>query len=129
MPFTPEQVAELRTLLVTHRSRVVTTANQEDDEAAALASENTRPMEYEEAAQKASTSYALHRLSDGQRDEVAQIDRALARMNAGIYGKCDACGDEIGYDRLKALPHTNLCGADAQRRDRPPRSLLESTKI
>jgi DnaK suppressor protein len=40
---------------------------------------------------------------------VAQIDRALAKLENGSYGKCDKCGKLIGEDRLQAAPFATLC--------------------
>jgi DnaK suppressor protein len=37
------------------------------------------------------------------------IDEALRRIDRGDYGKCSACGKQIGLDRLKAVPHARLC--------------------
>jgi RNA polymerase-binding protein DksA len=39
------------------------------------------------------------------------LNQALRRMYAtsGKYGKCEQCGEDIGFDRLDALPHARLC--------------------
>jgi DnaK suppressor protein len=37
------------------------------------------------------------------------IAEALRRMNEGIYGVCDECGEDIGLPRLKAQPMATLC--------------------
>jgi DnaK suppressor protein len=42
-------------------------------------------------------------------DELQQIDAALARIAAGLYGACVECGDPIGYERLAAAPYTARC--------------------
>jgi RNA polymerase-binding transcription factor len=41
--------------------------------------------------------------------ELQQIDAALARIAAGLYGACVECGDPIGYERLVAAPYTARC--------------------
>ena len=41
--------------------------------------------------------------------ELAQIDKALQRMDQGEYGVCDQCGAAIPVTRLKALPYATLC--------------------
>jgi DnaK suppressor protein len=41
----------------------------------------------------------------------AEIDRALAKLEEGTYGLCDACGGEIAGERLEALPWATLCVA------------------
>src|SRR6476661_9539158 len=39
------------------------------------------------------------------------VNEALRRLYATPerFGKCEQCGDEIGFDRLDALPHARLC--------------------
>ena len=40
---------------------------------------------------------------------IAQIDRALAKLENGSYGHCDNCGKPIGEERLKVAPFATLC--------------------
>jgi DnaK suppressor protein len=40
-----------------------------------------------------------------------EIDRALAKLAEGTYGRCDACDGDIGPERLEALPSATLCMA------------------
>ena len=48
-------------------------------------------------------------LSAQARAAVDEIDRALAKMDAGTYGVCERCGNPIPKARLKALPYAALC--------------------
>jgi len=41
--------------------------------------------------------------------ELAQINRALAQMDAGNYGTCSRCGKPIAERRLQALPYSDRC--------------------
>ena len=41
--------------------------------------------------------------------EIAEIDRALERLDAGTYGTCESCGRRISRERLRALPFAALC--------------------
>ena len=50
-------------------------------------------------------------LSAQARASVEEIDRALAKMDAGTYGICERCGNPIPKARLKALPYASLCVA------------------
>src|SRR5438309_11660194 len=45
--------------------------------------------------------------------KLAQTERALAKLEEGSYGLCDACGDPIALARLKARPESVLCIACA----------------
>ncbi|MBA2313591.1 MAG: TraR/DksA C4-type zinc finger protein [Actinobacteria bacterium] len=39
----------------------------------------------------------------------AEVWAALERLDAGVYGICERCGDEIGPERLEAMPAARLC--------------------
>ncbi len=45
---------------------------------------------------------------------LAEVDDALARIDAGTYGACIRCGRPIAADRLEALPWAAHC-IDCQR--------------
>ncbi|MEX1161998.1 MAG: TraR/DksA C4-type zinc finger protein [Nitriliruptor sp.] len=55
-------------------------------------------------------------LSDHARRLMGEIDEALRRIEAGTYGVCTRCGENIGFDRLEAVPAAALC-LDCKRRD------------
>jgi len=40
---------------------------------------------------------------------LAELDAALARLAAGSYGRCEACGEEIAAGRLAARPAARTC--------------------
>ncbi len=44
-------------------------------------------------------------LANDQKQQLAQIDQALARIENGKYGICDSCGNPIGEERMEAMPH------------------------
>jgi RNA polymerase-binding protein DksA len=54
-------------------------------------------------------------LEEGAQHTLEEVDAALARIDAGTYGICEACGKPIGPDRLAAIPWARLC-IDDQRR-------------
>lgn len=45
---------------------------------------------------------------------LAQIDRALAKIDEGSYGICDRCGEKITQERLDAAPYATLCLKDQE---------------
>jgi RNA polymerase-binding transcription factor DksA len=55
---------------------------------------------------------ALQLQGDAER-ELAEIDAALARIDAGSYGSCERCGGAIGRSRLRALPEIRFCASCA----------------
>jgi DnaK suppressor protein len=46
---------------------------------------------------------------------LADVDRALAKLDEGTYGICDRCGKTISEERLEARPWTALCVACASK--------------
>jgi RNA polymerase-binding transcription factor DksA len=42
-------------------------------------------------------------------EALGDIDDAIARLDAGTYGACDACGAAIPVARLEAMPAARLC--------------------
>jgi RNA polymerase-binding protein DksA len=65
--------------------------------------------ELEEIAQKDRITRLTSRFKERDRQKLREIDAALDRLTAGLYGKCEKCGQEIGIDRLRALPTATLC--------------------
>lgn len=41
--------------------------------------------------------------------ELADVERALRRLDDGSYGRCEACGDSIADERLAEQPATRFC--------------------
>jgi RNA polymerase-binding transcription factor DksA len=50
------------------------------------------------------------------RETLQEIDDALAKMDAGSYGRCESCGGEIGEARLEAKPAARYCIGCASKR-------------
>lgn len=67
--------------------------------------------------------------------ELADIEHALQRLDAGTYGRCEACGKTISDERLEALPATRFCVEDQaaaeheQRRSAPHEIVEEADTI
>lgn len=67
---------------------------------------------------------------DSIEGELADVERALQRLDAGTYGACEACGEPIPDDRLEALPATRFClvdqaSAERELRRSGPREIVE----
>jgi YteA family regulatory protein len=48
-------------------------------------------------------------LNENDERRLKEIDKALERMDQGTYGICKVCGQEIGEDRLEAVPTAEYC--------------------
>lgn len=108
MSLTPEQLSELREVLLTERRRIVgnvlalhaefgETMTQESDE---------NGLETHLADQGTMTFLRAHDLSIEAHEEhlVEEIDAALQRMDAGTYGICEVDKTPIDIERLRAMP-------------------------
>jgi RNA polymerase-binding transcription factor DksA len=60
------------------------------------------------------------------RSELAAVEAALGRLDAGRYGLCEVCGGEIAEARLEAMPAARFCVADQARAEKDAR--LRSTR-
>ena len=70
--------------------------------------------DFEEQAVQRENDETLDRLDTRTRAELTAVDRAIARLDAGRYGVCEACGDAIGEERLGLLLATSRCAACAR---------------
>jgi RNA polymerase-binding transcription factor DksA len=69
---------------------------------------NVEPEVVEEG-QEENLARLLTGLDDRGRSEIAAIDRALARIASGDYGRCLSCGEPIPPARLAAVPSAEEC--------------------
>jgi DnaK suppressor protein len=82
-----------------------------------------RESELEESAQKDRMTRLESRLTERGQILLRQIDDALERMDAGTFGECERCGNDIGHARLKAMPTAALCIECATAVERRQRTL------
>ena len=101
-----EQLEHFRQLLLSWRSDLVNevtkTVGHMKDEAANF------PDPADRATQEEEFSLEL-RARDRERKLIKKIDGTLERISIDDYGYCDACGIEIGIQRLEARPTATLC--------------------
>lgn len=60
------------------------------------------------ATAESDRSFTL-RIRDRERRLIHKIQEAIRRIDDGVYGICEECGEDIGVPRLKARPVTTLC--------------------
>jgi RNA polymerase-binding transcription factor DksA len=72
-----------------------------------LESQGTK--DWEDLATEREGDEVLERQGLQSTAEIAKIDAALKRLDAGEYGFCVKCGIVIGEERLDLLPWTPFC--------------------
>lgn len=65
--------------------------------------------DWEEMATEREGDEVLEGMGQSAQVEIRMIEAALRRIEAGEYGICARCGDEIGEARLDVLPYTPFC--------------------
>jgi DnaK suppressor protein len=88
------------------------------------ATEGSRPVDLDEPigrisrvdAMQQQKMVAVNRQAAQQRRR--QVEAALARIEAGEYGECQSCGEEINLRRLAAQPEASLCLDCQSRREK-----------
>ena len=70
--------------------------------------DGTVPDPNDRATLESDRNFVL-RIRDRERKLIAKIEQALDRVNKGVFGICEECGDDISEGRLKARPVTTLC--------------------
>jgi DnaK suppressor protein len=76
----------------------------------------------EVASRDLTMNVSLH-LVERDRSALMQIERALGKLAAGSYGRCEACEEKIEIKRLKARPFATLC-IDCMEDQEDPRHFL-----
>lgn len=107
---TVSAAAEARTKLEQRRKALDRSQRTADTEGAELRSEARERPAGEQIAS------VLVALSDRERTEVDAIDAALARLDAGTWGRCTRCNAKIPRPRLLAMPEAHTCVACASAR-------------
>jgi len=99
---TADQLARFEERLQRERSRLLgrTTVPDTPAEMPGLAD----PGDAADVAEVQVERSTRHTVTDDQRAQLAQVNRALAKLEEGSYGLSDVTGDPIPVARLEALP-------------------------
>jgi DnaK suppressor protein len=99
-PLTDTQREALRGRLEDERRRISQVLRAPADTASAP--DQTR--EIEELAQRETEASRQQDVAARERALLVEVERALAKLDAGTYGLSEKTGDPIPYERLRAVP-------------------------
>ena len=102
-----KKLQEFQELLIKERNSIIQKANK------TLAEESTldvaeMPDEIDQASAEYNQSF-IFRLRDREKYYLGKIDKALRKIEAGLFGICEECGEEIDIERLNIRPVTTFC--------------------
>ncbi len=101
------QLKKFRELLESKRAEIVKRAQQTLDEDMALDA-NDLPDEMDLASSEYLQSFTF-RLRGREKVFLDKIQKALDKLDKGVFGVCEDCGEPISIKRLEARPETTLC--------------------
>ncbi len=95
---------EYRTLLLKKRNELLASAKPEPEALSA-----TRTPDPDEFALRSVEQDVAVETAGLRSRTLKEVNNALARVAKGTYGVCEACGDEIQPNRLRAIPWARYC--------------------
>jgi len=118
--WTAEELAEVRTELQDQATQLRGEIDDAESVSAAVQRDASGEGSGDEADAGSKTFEREHEMSlaNNSRDLLQQVQRALARIDAGTYGRCESCGNAIPKPRLQAFPRATLCVSCKQREER-----------
>ncbi len=110
MPLTDVQRDELQQRLEKERARLLRRLRRFGEEMGDRESSGFSQHMAEAASDLTERETAFLMASEEGR-RLVELDRALGRLRyePASYGTCRVCGDPIAFERLEALPHTDVC--------------------
>lgn len=119
-PWTPEEVQAVADELGGEIDRLTSELAVADQELSDLLRNSGDGAGDDQADHGSSALEREHELTlvNNTRDMLEQTTRALARIGAGTFGRCDSCGEAIGKARVQAFPRATLCVTCKQREER-----------
>jgi RNA polymerase-binding protein DksA len=118
--WTKAELAEVLAELHEQREHSTQIITQQESELSGLMRDAGDGAGHDQADLGATSFERDHELTvlNNERDKLAQIERALGRIDDGTYGVCESCGNPIGKMRLMAFPRATLCMTCKQREER-----------
>ena len=119
-PWTTQELAEVQAELETDQARLQTEVDEAEADLAELMREGGEGSGDDQADAGAATWEREHELSltNNAKELLQQIEHALERIEEGVYGICESCGNPIGKMRLLAFPRATLCLTCKQKQER-----------
>jgi DnaK suppressor protein len=119
---TDTQIAQLRQRLVAERSRLL----QHESAFAPVRSSDERAADPTDEAESNLVQHEALALAAHDRPRLADIERALAKMDAGTYGLSELSGEPIDFGRLAVIPWARFSAEEQEDLERSQKQRLSS---
>ena len=70
--------------------------------------------DFAEQVVEVESNQVIEQLDGEGKAELASVNSALSKLESGNYGACEKCHEDIGEQRLQAVPYAEFCIRCAQ---------------
>ncbi|MEM6280233.1 MAG: TraR/DksA C4-type zinc finger protein [Verrucomicrobiota bacterium] len=109
--FSADELIDLEELILAELDRLRTESKSSEEEREAISPDvsigrlsRLDSMQMQEVAKEANRR---------REERIARLEVALDQLDEGTYGRCEACGDDIEFERLKVTPEAMRCSGCA----------------
>ncbi|MCX7804013.1 MAG: TraR/DksA family transcriptional regulator [Planctomycetota bacterium] len=107
LPLTKEQIEEIRDALL---AKLGDLKRNIDNGVQGTRERNVvQIQDQSDMATEAAEGDMILRIVENESATIAEVKKALEKIENGTYGICEACGEPIGMARLQFLPFATLC--------------------
>ena len=120
IPLRVKKIQEIKKKLIAQKEALLAEAWEALNE---LPGQTMFPDLGDQATAETDRNFML-RLRGRERKLLKKIEEAIERIDKGIFGICDKCGEEINIRRLEARPVTTMC-IDCKTQEEAEEKLME----
>ncbi len=109
-----KELEECKKRLLEAKAKILERYRAKEETQKRLEEESKEPGDIEDIGQVSYTEELLDNLSQIEIKNLQEIDYSLKKIEAGTYGICESCGEDIPFERLCAVPWTRYCAKCAE---------------
>ncbi len=102
-----ETMNKLKQQLTDRKRELIELIREQKEEVGAI--QSSRSPDWVDLTAATESIHLLMTLGDSERRELDDIEIALSKLTDGLYGVCEGCGKQVGFNRLEAMPIARLC--------------------
>lgn len=120
IPLRGKKIQEIKKKLISQKEALLAEAGEALNE---LPGQTAFPDLGDQATAEIDRNFML-KLRGRERKLLKKIEDAIERIDKGVFGICDRCGEEINIKRLEARPVTTMC-IDCKTQEEEEEKLME----
>lgn len=121
-----ELLEKCKEKLLEEKAKILERFLEKEETQQRLGEESKEPRDWEDIGLMTYTEELLDNLSQVEIATLKEIDYALEKIEKGLYGICESCGEEILEARLCAIPWTRYCAKCAEEIEKEMGTYMQS---